>query len=56
MTKKTMVKLAVKHQSKERVEEFEIKHAERILNMPKNGGWELKDSKFVFENGNIRTK
>ena len=39
-------------------EDFEITHAERLLMMPNNGGWELpKDSTFEFtkENG-IRHK
>ena len=39
-------------------EDFEIAHAERLLMMPNNGGWELpKDSTFEFtkENG-IRHK
>lgn len=39
-------------------EDFEIEHAERLLMMPNNGGWELpKDSTFEFtkENG-IRHK
>jgi len=30
--------------------EFEIAHAERILRMPSNGGWELpKDSKYRLD-------
>ena len=33
--------------------EFEISHAERLLNLKKNGGWELSDKEFVFENGTI---
>lgn len=29
--------------------EFELSHAERLLRMPKNGGWHLPDnSKFEF--------
>lgn len=35
-------------------QEFEINHAERLLRMPNNGGWQLpKDSqyKFDFNNG-----
>lgn len=34
--------------------EFEISHAERILRMPHNGGWELPENSqfnFDFENG-----
>lgn len=35
-------------------QEFEISHAERLLRMPKNGGWKLpKKSEFEFENGTI---
>ena len=34
-------------------QDFEFAHAERILRMPKNGGWKLpEDSKFEFiDNG-----
>lgn len=35
-------------------QDFEINHAERLLRMPNNGGWQLpKDSqyKFDFDNG-----
>lgn len=35
-------------------EEFEINHAERILRMPNNGGWQLPEDseyKFDFNNG-----
>lgn len=33
----------------DRREEFEIEHAERLLRLPNNGGWELpKDSKYQF--------
>ena len=32
---------------------FEINHAERLLRMPNNGGWQLpKDSDFKFTNDN----
>ncbi len=27
---------------------FDIKHAEKILRFPNNGGWELKDSKYQY--------
>lgn len=34
--------------------EFEHTHAERLLRMPNNGGWELpKTSEYKFENGVI---
>jgi hypothetical protein len=39
-------------------EEFEINHAERLLRMPKNGGWQLPEKtpfEFSKENG-IRYK
>lgn len=37
--------------------EFEISHAERLLNMPNNGGWHLpEDSKFEFVNHAIRCR
>lgn len=35
--------------------EFEISHAERILRMPRNGGWHLPEkSKFEFVNNGLR--
>jgi len=38
-------------------EEFEFSHAERILRMPRNGGWKLpKDSKFEFVNNGLRCR
>ena len=34
-------------------EEFEIKHAERLLRMPNNGGWRLpENSDFKFDKDN----
>lgn len=37
------IELACKNQ----VREFDLKHAERLLNMENNGGWEIpEDSKF----------
>ena len=34
--------------------EFEVSHAERLLAMPKNGGWHLpEDSQYVLDNGSI---
>lgn len=39
-------------------DEFEINHAERLLRMPNNGGWQLPENtpfKFSIENG-IRYK
>lgn len=34
--------------------EFEVSHAERLLAMPNNGGWQLPvDSKYKYENGSI---
>lgn len=39
--------------TKDSKREFGIEHAERILRMPKNGGWFLpKDSKFQFKKSN----
>ena len=38
-------------------QDFEISHAERLLGMVSNGGWELpEDSKYVHDNGNLRRK
>lgn len=38
----------------ERVESFEINHAERILKMPNNGGWKLpNDSKYILDNNGL---
>lgn len=37
----------------ERREEFEVNHAERILRMPDNGGWQLpEDSNFIMDEQN----
>jgi hypothetical protein len=37
-------------------QEFEVSHAERILRMPRNGGWKLQDTNYQFiNNGIIRT-
>lgn len=34
--------------------QFEVSHAERLLSMPKNGGWHLpENSNYVFTNGSI---
>ena len=34
--------------------QFEVSHAERLLAMPKNGGWQLpNESQYVYENGSI---
>lgn len=33
--------------------EFEITHAETLLRMKPNGGWELSDANFEFKNGTI---
>ena len=38
-------------------QEFEISHAERLLRLPKNGGWKLpKDSKFEFVNNGLQRR
>ena len=51
----TTVKLVVPQHDME--QEFEASHAERLLGMKNNGGWQLPaDSKFVFEDGNLRRK
>lgn len=50
MAKTTLVALECKALG---VREFEISHAERILNMKPNGGWELADKNFNFKNGII---
>lgn len=35
------------------IREFEVSHAERLLRMPKNGGWRLpRSSKFEFDKEN----
>lgn len=36
--------------------QFEIAHAERLLRMRNGGGWALKDSNFVFENGTLNRR
>ena len=48
--KKTMVVL----EANGITQEFEFSHAERLLRMPKNGGWKLPDgSKFEFVNNGL---
>ena len=37
--------------------EFELSHAERLLSMPRNGGWHLpEDSKYEFVDYGIRRR
>lgn len=37
--------------------EFEFSHAERLLRMPNNGGWELtENSKFEFVDNGLRRR
>jgi hypothetical protein len=50
MAKTTFVTLKCKALGKR---EFEISHAERLLNMRLNGGWELADDKYEFKDGSI---
>lgn len=48
MVKPNTVKLVIP--AKNREAEFEIEHAERILRVQNNGGWQLpSDSKFEFD-------
>lgn len=43
----------VELQVKDTKQSFEIGHAERILRMPNNGGWDLPtDSKYTFDEKN----
>lgn len=49
-----IVLVAPQHNLKQ---EFEITHAERLLRLKNNGGWELPaDSKFVFDGNGIKLK
>lgn len=41
--RKATVLLEVKVGEAKKTTEFEINHAERILRMPKNGGWQLPE-------------
>ncbi len=51
MAKKTIITLTCESLGEQ---QFEVAHAERLLAMPKNGGWHLPDnSKYVIENGSI---
>lgn len=36
--------------------EFEISHAERLLRMRNNGGWELNDKQFEFVENALRRR
>jgi hypothetical protein len=54
MAKTTMVRLTCASLGSR---EFEISHAERLLRMPKNGGWQLpKDSEYEYRDGNINRR
>ena len=33
--------------------EFSVEHAERLLNLKPNGGWELSTNEYEFVNGTI---
>lgn len=33
--------------------QFELSHAERLLNWPNNGGWYLDDKDYEFKNGSL---
>ena len=38
-------------------QDFEFSHAERLLGMRNNGGWQLpKDSKYEFKNGSLNSR
>ena len=51
MAKVTMVTLTCQSLGSR---EFEVNHAERLLAMPNNGGWQLpKESEYVYEDGTI---
>jgi hypothetical protein len=51
MAKVTMVTLTCQSLGSR---EFEVSHAERLLAMPNNGGWQLpKDSEYEYEDGTI---
>lgn len=53
--KKTKVTLCVPKNGI--VEEFEVSHAERLLRMKNNGGWQLpKNSEYQFSKENGLTK
>lgn len=53
--KETRIVLVVpRHNLKQ---EFEITHAERLLRLKNNGGWQLPaDSKFTFDGNGIKLK
>ena len=39
------------------IREFEFSHAERLLQMPKNGGWHLpENSKYEFVNNGLQRR
>lgn len=47
-SRQSKVKLVVPDSDMER--EFEITHAERLLGMPNNGGWQLpENSEYIFD-------
>lgn len=51
MAKVTMVTLTCQSLGSR---EFEVSHAERLLAMPNNGGWQLpKESEYEYKDGTI---
>lgn len=47
-SRQSKIKLVVPDSDMER--EFEITHAERLLGMPNNGGWQLpENSEYIFD-------
>lgn len=47
-SRQSKIKLVVPDSDMER--EFEISHAERLLGMPNNGGWQLpENSEYIFD-------
>ena len=53
--KTTTITLVVPEHNKS--QDFEFSHAERLLGMRNNGGWQLpKDSKYEFKNGSLNSR
>lgn len=53
MGKVTMVRLTCPSLGER---EFEVSHAERLLSMQNNGGWQLSDKEYEYKNGSISRK
>lgn len=53
MAKTTMVRLTCPSLGER---EFEVSHAERLLSMQNNGGWQLAGNEYEYKDGSINRR